>query len=156
MKYLKILLVSLLALLVVIPLACKKQETGGDNVQTPTQQPQVDPKKVGPPTVVPKDQTPEQYVTEYYEAYKAKNWDKAYEMLPAVNKAKEDKNGFASVRETMPINDFDVSTKSTTKDAAVVEAKYSLQGQGSWTVVWQFKKADQGWIAEGYQAGMSQ
>lgn len=150
-----ILMISLiiLTLLLVVVSACKKE--AAPTIQTPPTN-QVQPDDVGPPTVVPKGQTPEQYVTEYYEAYKAKDFEKCYEMLPAINKAKEDKENFVATRESMPINSYEIKTRSSTGDAAVVEAIYELSGQGKWVVVWQFKDSKDGWIAEGYTAGMAQ
>lgn len=152
---LKLALVAV-ALMVAISAGCSKSDnnTNAPAIKTPSAN-QAPPKDVGPPTVIPKDKTPEQYVTEYYNAYKAKDFDKCYEMLPALNKAKEDKAGFKSVRESMPITAFTVKTKSSTKDATVVEASYPVGGQGNWAIVWQFKNSKDGWIAEGYTAGMS-
>lgn len=146
------LILALIGVVLLIP-ACKKDSA--PTIQTPPPN-QAQPEKVGSPTVIPKDKTPEQYVTEYYEAYKAKKFDKCYEMLPAVSKAKENKENFISVRESMPINSYDVKTVQTSSDTSAVEASYELAGQGKWVVVWQFKNSKEGWIAEGYQARMGQ
>lgn len=149
-KIILTILLIIFALLIVTVSACKKSTP---TIQTPPQD-QVNPEDVGPPTIVPEGKTPEQYVTEYYEAYKAKDFEKCYEMLPAINKAKEDKESFTATRKSMPIDSFKIETKSSTDDAAVVEAEYELSGQGTWVIVWQFKNSKEGWIAEGYQAGM--
>lgn len=155
---LKLALVAVALMAVTWVTGCSKDDssTNAPPVKTPAPSQQTTPENVGPATVIPKDKTPEQYVTEYYEAYKAKNFDKCYDMLPAVNKAKEDKANFKAVRETMPINEFTIKTKSSTKDNVVVDAAYTLQGQGSWVIVWEFENSKDGWIAKSYTAGMGQ
>lgn len=153
----KLALIAVALIVAVWVAGCSKNDTtSAPPVQTPQTPPaQVKPDKVGPATVIPKDKTPEQYVTEYYNAYKAKDFDKCYEMLPAINKAKEDKANFKSVRESMPITDFTVKTKTSTKDEVLVEASYPVSGQ-TWVIAWTFKNSKDGWIAEGYTAGMGQ
>jgi hypothetical protein len=145
-------LVVLTALISTASIGCKKEVV--QTPQVPQAQQQIPPEKVGPPTIVPKGVTADKYVSQYYTAYKNQKWSEAYKMLPAINKAKEAEESFTSVRKTMPITDFKISPVRVQGDTQVVEATYSLGAQGSWMIVWSFKKTKDGLVAEGYQAQM--
>lgn len=118
------------------------------------------PKDVGPPTYVAKGMTPTQHVEKYYQAYKDQKWEEAYNLQPAVSKAREDLEAYIESHKEMPLTTFSVSApKEDTKDTASVEAVLGLGGSGGgmqWMTVWSFKKDGARWIAEQTQSGIKQ
>lgn len=152
------------ALLVFVLASCTKQEP--QPVQNLPQMSQnnphfsttATPEKVGPPTVVPKDKTPEQWVKEYYEAYKKGDFEKAYSYLPAISKARETTENFKSSRAQMPITSFEVGTPVETKEgtATLVKVPVKLDSAGmQFETTWVFEKqADGTFIAKETQTAI--
>ncbi len=104
---------------------------------------------VGPATVVPEGTTPEEFAAEYYEAYIAGDWAKAYEYLPAATKAREDLEAFKASRSTMPIGEYTVKApvESIEGTATIITVPVELQlgGSGSgmtWISNWIFEKRE--------------
>jgi hypothetical protein len=105
------------------------------------------PEKVGPPTVLPKDKTPEEWVKEYYEAYKKGDFEKAYSYLPAVSKARETTENFKASRSTMPITSFEIGNPVETKEgtATLVKIPVRLDSSGmEFETTWIFEKRPDG------------
>lgn len=116
---------------------------------TPNKQPAL---KVGKPTVVTKGKTPVEHVQEYFTAYQEKNWDKAYELQPAVNKAKQSKEQFIQLRQSFPISEFKVLPVRDQGDVQLIDVEYKLDKFGTWVSSWKFQKKGNDWIAELFQA----
>jgi hypothetical protein len=107
----------------------------------------VTPEKVGPPTVLPQGKKPEEWVKEYYEAYKKGDFEKAYSYLPAVNKARETTENFKSSRSQMPITSFNIGTPVETKEgtATLIKIPVDIQSAGmNFQTTWVFEKRPDG------------
>lgn len=106
------------------------------------------PTAVGTPTVVPKGKKPEDHVRRYYEAYKAKRWKEAFELLPAISKAREKSpEAFGQSRSKMPIDSYSISlaveTKEGTKNIVKIPVKVKSSGMDFQTT-WIFEKRPDG------------
>lgn len=105
------------------------------------------PEKVGPPTVLPKDKSPEEWVKEYYEAYKKGDFEEAYQYLPAINKARETTENFKASRSTMPITSFEIGKPVETKEgtATLVKIPVKIDSSGmAFETTWIFEKRPDG------------
>lgn len=150
----RVLLVSALFLLLVSTLSgCTKPEpqpisSPGQGMTNPhTFQTTVPPEKVGPPTVLPKDVRPEDWVRSYYEAYKKGDFEKAYTYLPALNKARETTEAFKSSRQQMPITSFRIEPAEETREgtATVVRVPVTIESSGmNFKTTWIFEKQPDG------------
>lgn len=148
------LLLPLLLLFGLIAVAgCQQKQVPPPTQQPPTQQ---KPLKVGEPTVVAKGKTPEDHVREYFDAYKAKNFDAAYDLQPALNKAKQTKEEFSSLRSGFPISDYKVMPVRQQGSDQIIDVEYNLGQNGVWVSSWLFKKKGGNWTAEQYQVQQKQ
>lgn len=110
-------------------------------------QSEVDPSKIGTPTVVPKGETPDRHIKKYYDAYKAKKWEEAYELLPAVSKAKETVDQFKQSRSQMMITDYSIGLPVETQEGGVdlVKIPVDIKSSGmEFTTTWIFEKQKDG------------
>lgn len=109
----------------------------------------VTPEKVGPPTVLPSGTKPEEWVKQYYEAYKNGNFEKAYTYLPAINKARETTENFINSRKQMPITSYSIETPVETKEgtATLIKVPVNITSSGmSFMTTWVFEKTPDGKI----------
>lgn len=149
----RLILLIGLGMLFLIVLGCTKQNTAqttppaNHGNTTPT------PKKVGKPTVVPKDKTIEQYVTDYFNAYKEGRYEDAYKLQPAENKAKQSLEEFTNLRKGFPITSFTLMPTKTVGNQATIDVEYSIGQYGTWVSSWLFEKKNGQWIAVRYQSG---
>ncbi|MCX7832367.1 MAG: hypothetical protein N2440_05670 [Actinobacteria bacterium] len=144
----------LIGVLSIVLAGCTKSEpqpisgTQNQNAQNPHMfQTTVTPEKVGPPTVLPKDKKPEQWVKEYYELYAKGDFEKAYSYLPAINKARETTESFKSSRKQMPISSFEIGTPTETKEgtATLIKVPVNLSSGGmAFQTTWVFEKRQDG------------
>lgn len=158
MKFKHVIGIFIIIVLAVTMSGCGKQEAPPpDQQQGQTPPPQTEPpKNVGPPTVVEKDKTPEEHVREYFDAYKAQRYDEAYDLQPAINKAKQTKEEFSQLRSGFPISDYKVLPVRQQGDQEIIDVEYDLGQNGVWITSWLFKKEDSKWIAQEYQVQMKQ
>ena len=146
-KYLFALAIVMLGLVAV---GCSKSETPPVTQLPPTQEA---PKPVGPPVVLPKDKTPEQYVTDYFNAYKEQRLEDAFKMQPAENKGKQPEKEFIALRKGMPIKEFSVLPTQKQGDSKLsVPVEYNVGQYGSWVSTWEFEKKGDTWTAVRYKA----
>ncbi|MHB0975765.1 MAG: hypothetical protein ACYC1U_01060 [Candidatus Aquicultorales bacterium] len=118
---------------------------GGTATQPGTQEPAV----TGPDTVVPEGTALGAYVQKYYDAIIAKDYKTAYEMQPAVDKAKYDAATFAQNQQGYGITQAKVGAVEESGDTAVVKATTRLTAfEGDWVKAWTFKKKDGKWIVD--------
>jgi len=105
------------------------------------------PTEVGTPTVVPKGTRPEDHIKKYYDAYMAGKWEVAYELLPAISKAKEPFESYKQSRGSMPITQYSIGTPVESKEGTKTVVKYPVDITSSgmqFQTVWTFIKNDDG------------
>ncbi len=152
-QLIKIAVISLLMLVVLLLTSCAKQEPQSLNPAqpqgslTPHTFTTETPENVGPPTVVPSNMKPEEWVKEYYEAYKKGDFEKAYGYLPAVNKARETTENFKSSRSTMPITGYTIKAGEETQEGTATLYKIPVEINSNGMVfvtTWVFEKQKDG------------
>lgn len=144
-------MILMLGLLAVSALACNKD--------TQPAQPQVSqpaPLKLGDPTYVKEGKTPEDHVTDYFNAYKEQRLDDAFKMQPAENKAKQPLDQFVSLRKGMPISEYKILPTETAGDQSIIKVEYSIGQYGTWVSTWTFEKKGDRWLALNYKADPKQ
>lgn len=150
-------LILFLGLLTVLTfISCTKQNTAQQQPQVPEHGTTQTPVKAGKPTVVPKGKTIEQYVTDYFSAYKEGRYEDAYKLQPAENKAKQSLEEFISLRKGFPITEFTLMPTKTVGNQATIDVEYSIGQYGTWVSSWLFEKKNGQWIAIRYQSGSKQ
>lgn len=105
--------------------------------------------------VVPADQTPEQYVTAYYETCQSGDYDSAFVMLPTATQAYYgDSTGFATTLQGYGVTGFAVQPQ-TEVDADTITVVGAQDAQGmSFPYTWTFVKSDDGsWLCAGREMG---
>lgn len=150
----QILIILLAGLLIFLLASCSKSQPQPINQLPPTEQTNphfsqqdADPSQVGTPTVVPADTSLEDYVKEYYEAYMNGDFDSAYELLPAVNKARETSEAFAQSRAQMPITSYNIGLPVETQEgtATVIRIPVEIDSSGmKFETTWVFEKQEDG------------
>jgi hypothetical protein len=106
--------------------------------------------------VVPADQTPEQYVNEYYELSQEGEFDTAYQMLPTATQAYYgDSSGFASTLQGYGITGFTVEPQGEAEGKITVVGVQDAQGM-QFAYTWTFVQGEDGtWLVESREmAGM--
>ncbi len=135
---------------------------GKTDAPPPTQQGQTppsseQPKDAGPPLVLEEGVSPEEHVRKYFDAYVAKDFEAAYNLQPAVNKAKQTKDEFTTQRGGFPISDYNVLPVSEQDGQQVVDVEYDLGEQyGIWVSSWMFTKDGSNWVADEFVVSMKQ
>lgn len=161
-----VVLLILIGVLSLLFSGCTKSEpqpitkNQNQNVQNPHMfQTTVTPEKIGPPTVLPKDKKPEQWVKEYYELYSKGDFEKAYSYLPAISKARETTESFKNSRKQMPISSFEIGTPTETTEGTVTIVKVPVNlnsGGMSFQTTWIFEKRPDGtYIAKETKTALS-
>lgn len=120
------------------------------------QVPSVDFDPATAPTV-PADQTPEQYVTAYYELCGKGDYETAYTMLPvATQQYYGDAVKFKSTLESYGLGAFEVSPQAEKGDEVTVVGTQEAQGM-SFPYTWTFVKGEDGsWVIKSRQMGSAQ
>jgi len=106
-------------------------------------------------TYLPDDTSPEDYLKRYYTFYAEKKYKEAYKMLPGDKKASQTFEEYEQMHKSMPIESFDVGTKSEQGDTTSIDVKLKIEKFGEWNVAWTFVKDKKGIIAEDYSASSS-
>ncbi|MDP2401730.1 MAG: hypothetical protein Q8M66_07105 [Actinomycetota bacterium] len=106
---------------------------------------------------VPADQTPEQYVTNYYELCSKGEYDTAFVMLPvATQQYYGDAAGFGNTLKGYGITAFEVSPQVESGDEITVVGAQEAQGM-AFPYTWVFAKGDDGsWLVKARQMGVAQ
>ena len=162
MRKLVLILVLLSALAtVLIAGGCRKEPEVKPEVKIPHVESESAPKqlKKGADTVVPKDVTLDVFVQKYYQAYKDKRWEEAYQMQGASRKAQESLEAFISARSGMPLDGFEVEPPSIAGNTAEVKAELQLGGMSGgqpWITTWMFGKKGDDWVVEGTKSAVKQ
>lgn len=122
----------------------------GSAVTTPTE--------VGTPTVVAKGVKPEDHIKKYYDAYIAGKWEEAYELLPAISKAKEPLESYRQSRASMPITSYSIGVPVESKEGTRSVVRYpvdvnssGMQFQTTWTFI---KQSDGSYIVDSMQTAI--
>lgn len=107
--------------------------------------------------VVPAGQTPEQYVTAYYELCGKGDYEKAFTMLPiATQRYYGNSEKFKSTLEGYGLGAFKVSPQKQQGDEITVVGTQEAQGM-SFPYTWTFVKRDDGsWVIKSRQMGSAQ
>lgn len=111
--------------------------------------------QVGPPTKVPAGVQPANYVRDYYNAILKGDYEKAYKMQPATNKAQGDALSFAATQKGYGMKGFTMGKASEENGRVLVECNQDLGQNGKWVTVWVFTKSGKDLIAESKQTGMA-
>ncbi len=154
----KYFLIALIAVVAIVVVACGNTDDKADD-NTSSQQPQEQappgqspPADVGPPTVLEDGTTPEEHVSEYFDAYKAQKLEEAFDMQPAETKAKQSKEEFLSLRKGMPIDDYKILPTEEQGNQKTIAVEYAIGQYGTWISTWLFEKEDGKWTAVRYTA----
>lgn len=92
-------------------------------------------------TKVPAGETPAQYVESYYKAVLAKDWQKAWSLLPADKKAAQDAATLGAQLEGYGLTGYKMGEVKTDGDTTTVGASMSAPG-GEFEYLWTFVKVD--------------
>lgn len=98
---------------------------------------------------VPEGQTPEQYVTAYYQACIEGDYETAFGMLPTATAASYgDSGAFAAQVEGYGVSGFSVDPQAENGDTCTVQG-YQQVSDMSFGYLWTFVKGDNGtWLAQ--------
>jgi hypothetical protein len=106
--------------------------------------------------IVPAEQTPEEYVNEYYQLSQDGEYDTAYLMLPTATQAYYgDSSGFAQTLQGYGVSGFSVEPQVEEGEAIKVVGVQDAQGM-QFAYEWVFVKGDDGsWLVQSREmAGM--
>jgi hypothetical protein len=98
-------------------------------------------------TKVPAGETPKQYVENYYKAVLAKDYAKAYALLPADKKAATDEKAFGAQLDGYGLTGYKMGEVTTTGDTTTVGASMSAPG-GEFEYLWTFVKVGDGYVVK--------
>lgn len=158
-RLIAISLILLVAVALIALAGCRKQEAAEPKI--PHVQSETTPKqlKKGPDTEVSEGMSLDAYVTKYYQAYKDKRWEEAYQMQSAGRKAQENLQAFIQARSGMPLESFKVAPPTMTENSAEVKVELQLSGMSGgqpWITTWMFTKKGGKWVVEGTKSAMKQ
>lgn len=162
MRKLILIPVLLLALAIVLVAGgCRKEPEAKPQLKIPQVESESAPEQAekGPDTVVPEDTTLDGFVRKYYQAYKDKRWEEAYQMQAAGRKAQESLEAFVSARSGMPLDGFEVDPPAIAGNTAEVKAELQLAGMSGgqpWITTWMFSKKGDDWVVEGTKSAVKQ
>jgi hypothetical protein len=98
-------------------------------------------------TQVPAGETPEQYVSAYFEAVVAGDFQTAYDRLPADKKAAQDVTSFGEQLKGYGVTAFTIDNVAEEGDEAQVTATATMPG-GAFAYLWTFVKDGDGWLVK--------
>lgn len=99
-----------------------------------------------PPTRVMKGKEPEQWVKAYYQAVLAGEYEKAWAMQPASNKAQADAAAFEVQQRAYGLRSWRQGTATGMKDQLLIETIQDLGAQGTWYTYWVFEGKKGDWV----------
>lgn len=101
--------------------------------------------------------TPEQHVTDFFNAYKEQRLSEAYDLQPPENKARQSRSDYISLRSAMPISSFELQpTERRGDNNLVVPVEYTMGPFGAWIGRWEFEKNGRQWAAIRYRSSVSE
>jgi len=132
--------------------------TGSSTTPTATSNPGVgsstgttfDPTKA---TKVPADQTPDEFVSAYYQAIIDKKWDAAFKMQPAASQTGSVAD-FQATQEMYGMKSFKIASKDIGDKEATVIVEQDLGQNGIWNASWTFTKEGGNWLVQARKVGM--
>ncbi len=151
----KFLLISIVIVVALVFVGCKKSADDTVNQQPPAQgqnAPAPAPENVGPPTVLKDGQTPKEHVKEYFDAYKEGRLEDAFKMQPAETKIKQPEKDFVALRKGMPIDDYKILPIQKSGNTQTLAVEYDIGQYGTWISTWTFEKKAGKWTALRYVA----
>ncbi|MRS11836.1 MAG: hypothetical protein EG823_02030 [Actinobacteria bacterium] len=98
-------------------------------------------------TKVPEGETPEQYVTVYFDAVVAGDYQTAYDRLPADKKAAQDEASFAEQLTGYGVTSFRIDQVVEEGEETKVTATATMPG-GDFQYLWTFVKDGDGWLVK--------
>ncbi len=107
-------------------------------------------------TTVPAGETPEQFVTAYFDAVVAGDYETAYNRLPTDKKAQYDLAGFTEQLKGYGVTAYTIDNVAEEGEEAQVTATATMPG-GAFQYLWTFVKDGEGWLVKSRTLpGMSQ
>lgn len=97
------------------------------------------------PTVVPAEETPEQFIGGYFDAVIGGDYEAAYERLPADKRAEQDLESFSASLEGYGITGYSIDGVSSSETTAQVLVTASMPA-GTMQYVWTFERSDDDWV----------
>lgn len=107
-------------------------------------------------TKVPAEQTPEEFVSAYYQAILDKEWETAFAMQPATSQAGQTAADFQSTQEMYGMTSFSIEEAADDGETATVTALQDLGTNGMWAAQWTFVQYEGGWVVQSRAVGMAQ
>jgi hypothetical protein len=107
-------------------------------------------------TKVPEGVTPEEYVSQYYQAIIDKEYEKAFVMQPATSQAGNNAADFAATQTGYGMVSFKIESATEEGDTAIVSASQDLGANGMWAAQWTFVQYEGGWVVQSRAVGMAQ
>lgn len=104
-------------------------------------------------TKVPDGDTPDKFVSDYYQAILDKKWDAAFKMQPAASQTGSVAD-FQSTQEMYGMTSFKVAKKDIGDKSATVIIEQDLGQNGTWNATWTFQKVDGKWLVDSRKVGM--
>ncbi len=153
----KLLVISIVILVALVFVGCKKKVDDSANQKPPAQDqgapaPAPAPKNIGKPTVLEDGKEPIEHVTEYFDNYKEGRYEDAFKMQPAETKAKQPEKDFVALRKSMPIDDYNILPVQKSGNIQTIAVEYDIGQYGTWVSTWTFEKKDGKWTALRYLA----
>jgi hypothetical protein len=118
-------------------------EAGAAGAGAPTEAPPIDPASA---VALPEGTSPEQWVTEYYEATENGDFQTAVSHLPADKQASTTPEGLQEQLAGYGITGFSVVSATEEGDQAVVVVDQTTNSFGTFENTWTFAKTDGGWV----------
>ncbi|HCG98997.1 MAG TPA: hypothetical protein DE036_04135 [Actinobacteria bacterium] len=110
-----------------------------------------------PATVVPDGTDLKQYCEKYYSAWKAADWQTAYDLQPLSKKEKSDVDGTSQQLQGYGMVGYTIGEPQIDKNIAVMGVNLDLGQNGIWKTSWTFVKNDKGqWTVQDSVTGMVQ
>lgn len=98
--------------------------------------------------------SPEEHVTQYYQAILDKKWDVAFEMQPAASQANGTVGDFEQTQTSYGMTAFKILSADEQGDTATVEVEQDLGANGTWGAIWTFVKHEGGWVVQSRKVQM--
>lgn len=110
-----------------------------------------------PATVVPDGMDFKQYCEKYYSAWKAADWQTAYDLQPLNKKEKSDVNGTAQQLQGYGMVGYTIGESQIDENIGTLSVNLDLGENGIWKTSWTFVKNDKGqWTVQDSVTGMVQ
>ncbi len=103
-------------------------------------------------TKVPKGQSPEEFLKEYYEAIVKGDYASAYGKLPTYKKAEQTADQFAQTLKGYGVTGYEMDPTKTEGDQVTIEA-FQKTPNGAFGTVWVFAKQGDSWVVKSKEMG---